>query len=60
MQAYAALVALVAEVLRTADPELTVAELRTYLAEVATGIESLEGAAGALQLAEALFKPATE
>lgn len=58
VQAYAALLALVSEVLRTADPALTVAELRTYLGEVATGIEALEGAEGALQLAEVLFKPA--
>jgi hypothetical protein len=59
VQAYAALVALIEEVLAPADPELTVAELRTFLREVATGIDGTESAAAIWQLQRALFAAKT-
>lgn len=55
VQAYALLIALLEEVLRTTDGTVTVAELRTYLSEVSTGINALPSAESINQLVDRLI-----
>ena len=57
VQAYAVLTRLLERVLRNADPDLTVAQLRAFLREVDTGIASLPSAAAIYQIADHLFTP---
>lgn len=54
VQAYAALIALQKSVLAGVDPSVTVAELRTFLDEVESGIAALPDAAAINQLRDAL------
>jgi hypothetical protein len=57
VQAYAALVGLAQELLRDAAGDLTVAELRTFLREVETGIEALDTSEAINQLRDHLWRP---
>ena len=54
VQAYALLLTLAQELLRSADGEVTVAELRTWLREVETGILALPSAKAIYQLVDVL------
>lgn len=58
IQSYALLIALLQDVLRGADGDLTVAELRLFLNEIETGMTSLPSGKAIYQLVDHLFEAA--
>ena len=55
VQSYAMLITLLQDVFKPLDPHTTVAEIRTFLREVETGMLGLESAKAVFQLCDALF-----
>lgn len=60
VQSYAILTTLLQDVLKPLDPHTTVAEMRTFLREVDTGMRGLESASAVFQLADVLFAEPAE